>query len=470
MSTDLEDTLRAALAESTADIVARPGLLDDVRRGGRRRQWGTRGVAVVAGAVAVAAVSTGGTVVVRELSGPATPTQAASLSAVDRTLLARPTGGDLADDRAYLSAVVQAWQRSHAGSPNADRGIFDHLLGQPQVVWAGHTPAGPAAIVVQAADLRRHENIQLDREGPALLTGFVGASDGEPQVVADTYPAPGAPQLEAAFIGADRNVLLVLDRDRPVELSFGRIYRDDGYVTRQWREVRFDDGAAVVPVPARTDPRAVALRPHGSGFIDIGNRLSPEPAAAAATNQEDPRLQWRAEWESGEGARVGLWLPGVGPAEDRSKWGEPLDAGSIQERFEHGLASRVPQLFPETDGVLNSLWYVWGSTLDGSYVVVGEKCLDPDPCRVYGVLRSPSGEFDVAARWTDVDGPLPVAVPLPRGQGWVVARKDARLRWASADGAWHEVGMGTALIPDAATRVEVTPLAGGDPVVVPLRR
>jgi hypothetical protein len=150
----------------------------------------------------------------------------------------------------------------------------------------------------------------------------------------------------------------------------------------------------------------VALRPRGSGYIDIGNRLSPDEERSAATNPADPRLQWQTP-DSPTGT---LWQ--VGSRLGEGAWGGPPEAGSIQGSFEQGLADRVPQLFPETNGVGDSLWYVWGSTPDGSQLVVGEKWLDPDPSRVYGVLRSPSGQLDVAARWTDVDGPLPVAVPL----------------------------------------------------------
>ena len=53
--------------------------------------------------------------------------------------------------------------------------------------------------------------------------GTVGPGDGgAPAVVADTYPAPGAPRLEAAFVGARRQALVVLDRGRPVEPALSR--------------------------------------------------------------------------------------------------------------------------------------------------------------------------------------------------------------------------------------------------------
>ncbi|MFC0004315.1 SigE family RNA polymerase sigma factor [Micromonospora siamensis] len=55
----------------------------------------------------------------------------------------------------------------------------------------------------------------------------------------------------------------------------------------------------------------------------------------------------------------------------------------------------------------------------------------------------------------DRTAPLPVAVRLPVGRGWLVARKDAALSYLDHDGRWHAAGRNAALLPPTATRVRV---------------
>ncbi|HVQ91751.1 MAG TPA: hypothetical protein VMU51_12005 [Mycobacteriales bacterium] len=459
MSTALEDELRAAMRSHTADMLPPPDLVDAARRGGVHRRFRAR-LAVGGAPLLVVAVALGG-LTLRAPSGPGT-TQVAAMTVADEALLVRPTAGDLAGNAGYLSAVTRAWERSHRGSIHADRGIFDLMLGRPHVVWAGQTPVGPAAIVVQATYLRHHDNIQLDREGPALLTGFVGAgSRDEPTVVADTYPAPGAPQMEAAFIGAGRQVLLVLDRGRPVQVSFDRTYTDDGYVTRRWAPVPFAAGVALLTRPDRTDPRLTALRPRGPGSIWIGNVMTPAEEHAAAVSPIERRLQWLAP-----GGGPGTWQVGQAPA---AGWGGgPVATETVATQFEQVMGRRIPSGYPEISRIAFGFWYVWGTTPDGSRLMVGERQLDADPCHVFAVLRSPAGRVEVASRPTDTGGPLPVAVPLPRGQGWVVAQVGAELSYRTGDGGWQAAGRDAALLPAGAVAVRV--VRAGHTDEVPLRR
>jgi hypothetical protein len=105
-------------------------------------------------------------------------------------------------------------------------------------------------------------------------------------------------------------------------------------------------------------------------------------------------------------------------------------------------------------------------------VVLGESRLPPDPARAYLALLPGSGPAQV------VDGgPVPPAgtvprirVQLPGGRGWAVAEYQARLRWRTGDGPWSVWCSDAALVPAAATELEVTrpgrpallvPLSGG---------
>jgi hypothetical protein len=244
---DLKDRLTA----SVADIDAPAELLDRARAGGSRRLRRRRFTALATGALAVALVG-GIAVTGQAILADTQPEVAAASAAGDPYgfLLKLPTRGDLAGDQAYLDQVVAAWQGSHDKSGNKSRGIFDDLRGTPQVAWAGSTPAGRAAIVVQQAYLHHHEDIQLDREGLYTLIGFVGpGADGKPKVVADSYPAPGVGLATGFVVGDGRKALIVLDTGQQVGWSKERLYTADGHSGRQYTPLKFTDGASVVSLP-----------------------------------------------------------------------------------------------------------------------------------------------------------------------------------------------------------------------------
>jgi hypothetical protein len=451
MSPTTEDDLRGALRVYVADVTARPDLAAVVLRGGARRRAGRR-VALAAASVAVVAV-VAAAALVAGAGRPAPRPELAPLTATERAVLARPTGGDLAGDPAYLAGVVDAWEGSHRSSQNADRGIFDHPAGDPVVSWAGTTPAGRAAVVVQVFDLRDHENVQLDREGPALLWGFVGpGKDGQPVVVADGYPVPGGPAVEAALVGGNRSVLLVADRGRPAEVSWGLTYTADARAGRSWQPVRFAGGAAAVPVPPRTSPSAIALRVAG-GTADIGNtgRDQVGPDGRTIVGPPDNRLPWTPT-----GTASPVWA--VGPDPDAAWGGRQPDEATAEDALDEGLAGRLPATWPDVGSALLSRWFVVGTTPDGSRLVAGERQLNGDPSRAYAVLRATDGGTRAVAVAIDRDAAVPVRLRLPGGQGWIVAAKGTTFAWT--EGGGRRSARDAALIPVGATGLR----AGGVPV------
>jgi hypothetical protein len=60
-----------------------------------------------------------------------------------------------------------------------------------------------------------------------------------------------------------------------------------------------------------------------------------------------------------------------------------------------------------------------------------------------------------------------VAFRLPDGLGWAIAHDGALLRWRTGAGAWVTAGRDAALLPPAATAVQVT-LGSAPPTVVTL--
>jgi hypothetical protein len=450
MSPTLEEDLRTALRAYTADLTSSPELPAAVRHGAGRRQLRRR-VALGSAPVAVLAVVAVAVLLVPRwtYTAPDVTTVTRSLSAADRSLLTHPTGGNLSDDAAYLDAVRRAWVHSHGDSLNADRGIFDHMLGTPTVVWAGTTSAGRAAFVVQLADLREHANVQLTREGVALLWGFVGPGrDGAPAVVADGYPVPGAPSVEGAFVDPARRVLLVADRGyEQEEVSWQLHYAADGRVSRSWAPVHFRGGVAIVTAPDGASPTATRLRYRG-GLADIGN-LEDDPAASAAA-PVDSRQQWQTD--------DGWALFPVGPDPARA-WNGTLPDGFGAEKWLNAiLDKRQPVLWPDVGQVGSSLWYAAGRTPDGSTLVVGEKAFDLDPSRVYAALRGTDGTLRVVGGPTYPGQAVPIRLALPDRQGTLVAAKGRTFTWV--EGGTGRSAKDAALIPVGATDVR----ADGTPV------
>ena len=455
MSFDTE--IREALLARTADLTLPPDLLTGARRAGRRRRQRGR-VLLATAPVAVVAVVVAGLFAAQQLaySPPGAGEVASALSPAERTALSRPTAGDLGDDDAYLAAVTAAWRANLSTSVNADRGIFEHPVGEPKVVWAGGTEAGNAAIVGGGGGpplpppptLVVHSlpaplgRTPLEREGPALLWGFAGpGADGAPRVVADGYPVPGAPDTEAALIGADRQVLLAWDRGHRAEVSWGPVtYRADGSVSRTWAPLRFTDGVALADRPAGTNPLMVRLRVPAD-TAEVGN-LSDDPYA-------QPELATTLLWTDLDGEPV--WRVGADPA---AAWpgGLPVAQEAYGE-LEKGLQGKVPTYWPDVRVTVTGRWWVAGTLPDGRRLMAGELALDADPARVWVVLGT-GPDRQVLSRWSGrATDPVPVMVELPGGQGWLVAAAGQQLSWRTGDGPWTAAGRDAALLPATATEV-----------------
>jgi hypothetical protein len=152
--------LRQELTTATAGLVPPPDVAARAAAGGRRRLRRRRITEAVVTAGAALAVSVA-VVAPLSLHGDAsqpadrpdpTPSLRSDAPPAGDPMLwlyRRPPQGDLAGDSTYVRSVIGVWTRSHATSPNAKSGIFDNPRGEPRVVWAGETPAGPAALVVQ---------------------------------------------------------------------------------------------------------------------------------------------------------------------------------------------------------------------------------------------------------------------------------------------------------------------------------
>jgi len=448
--------LRAGADDLTRGVVVPDGLGPRARSGGRRRLARRRtGQAVVAAALctALAAVLPG----LAWPSGAGPVVGRSTASSVYERLGASKPRGDLAGDQGYRTEVIGAWGASHASSPNAVRGIFDDLRGRARVVWAGTTPAGPAALIAQQAFLHRHSDLQLDREGLHTLLGFVGVDDrGRPRIVGDDYPAPTAPPAVAWWVDPKRTLLAVVDDGEHLGLARGWRYGHDGVRSMAFTPLVFRHGATTVR--ASSSAVRIAVTPYRS-FGDLRSIVGDvdlDPSCHCTT-PVDARLSWQAGSETGF-VTTGFAIAGTRPLADYANEG-PLS------RFDQALAQRAHGPVVSSMG---SRWYAAGALPDGRTLVLGEEALDQEVSHAYLLIAARNGSTSVVHGGAiDPASALPIAITLPRHAGWVVAARGYSLRWRSGFGPWYDAGVDAALLPTSATAVEVV-ASGASARIVPL--
>ena len=382
--------------------------------------------------------------------------------------LNEPARGNLAKDAAFTDRVLTAWLASHGASRNATRGIFDDLRDQPHLVWAGTTPAGRAAVVVQPAVLHAHNNLSSDDVGPRVVIGFLLAgSDGSVRVVGDDY-APqvsGATGSEAvgAWLDVVHRIALVIDPGYPLASSTAWTYTADASAARTWKPVVMNDGASILSLPATVEPHNVHLSRHVAGAADEPKYLTwPTDAEAnGAIGAEQRAVAWAATSPC-------VWAPPAGT----STSGEASAADCGQALPILG-AAWVNRRSAGAEVAAMSVAVVHGRTSDGRTFAVSTATLDSDPARVLAVVYGPGGA-DGTETMADA-GPLnpaaalPYAVRLPNRHGWVVANVGATLRYrTSPQNPWTTAGHDAALLPDSSqVDVEIT-IPGASPQIVHL--
>ncbi|MER7334875.1 MULTISPECIES: hypothetical protein [unclassified Micromonospora] len=430
-----DSDVRAVLHRVTDGLTGPPTLLDDVRRGGRRRLLRRR-VVLAAACAAVLAVPVGGALRLSH-DGPAVE--------VASPLFDEPTRGDLAGDEGYLRQAREAWQQ-RMREADAD------LPGEPHVVWAGSTPAGPAAYVVQRAISK---SVVWEPPGERVigLAAFVEPTADGPQVmrVESLSEAGTDGNSQAVLLGPSRDVLVLLDFGDPVEFSPTLRYAADGRIERTFQRVTFRDGAAVLSVPSQHGKVTVALsRPPVSlrNAVHISNasqilfpdgQSSPQPRQLTHT------------------------LPGAQRA-----WGpEPARQAALAAHDTDPLAAYIDAGGTHREGDAPRLT-VYGATPDGRRLLLQTIQYDDDPARVIALLTRGNAPFQAAASgFADWQAPLPVRLRLPDAQGVLVAAEGATLSYRVGAGRWQDAGRDAALLPADATDVRVT-AADGEIATVPV--
>lgn len=424
--------IRDVLHRATRDLAAPPDLLERSRARGHRRLVRRRSM-IAAGLALVVAGSGAG---VWRLGGEPAADPVAS------PLFNATTRGDLADDAAFLDRVRDAW-RTHLGSD------LD-VVGAPHVVWAGDTPAGPVAAVAQ----RTPEKPAGGTHGQVEY-GLFGFVETTAQGLRGTWTEGLTTKTEQAtgmIVGPDRDVLVLLDDGKPVELSPSYSYAADGRIVRQFSPLPFADGAAVVKLKSRPGRIDFALRrPGGEPQQQVSIVNFGEIARPPGSQLPDVEVLHR-----------------LLPAGD-SAW--PAVETAAREAADRWAQRALAPYIDPTSGAreAEAPWHVLATTPDGRRLMLRTLGHNGDPQRILGLLGGPDAVPTVHYGGTvDPRAALPVKLRLPDEQGIVVAAKGAGLRYRAGDGEWVRVDGDAALLPHTATEVEVA-RPGAGPETVSLR-
>ncbi|RSM82788.1 hypothetical protein DMH04_24555 [Kibdelosporangium aridum] len=424
------EELRTALRSATPDLEPRPTLTAEVVRGGVRRLRIRRLTIAGATLAAAALVTTTASFGWQVLSEP---NQVAT-----NPMMLQPTRGDLANDKAFIADVLDAWEDKEASST---------VVTRPHVYWAGTTPVGRAAVVMQ------------ETEGRALVRGLVGIDARTQQLRTLIVDVRGS----GFRFGPEDRFVLVVPASKPVLVSDGVSYDNPaGLAERKWRSMRDADGVMVAELPpgsGSADARVMAGDP--SDGVD-GDELIQLQQAGNDQVLAEKNAPTGLEW----GSHLMWARPGTPPAHwDDLQW--------LGSRWFTGL-SDSDLLDPTRPFSGNSsTWFVSVAGPDTSTYVIGEyQPVHSGPVRLYALTMLRTGELGKtyslgAAR---SDSPLPVLVSLPDKSAKVAVAKGAKLSYRTTkDGVWLEDAEEALRVPNDAVEIRVT-LPGKEPAIVPANR
>jgi hypothetical protein len=374
--------------------------------------------------------------------------------ALNERLLAS-TKGELAGDQAFLTEVVTAWRDGLSVAPAAASGDYDDRLGDPHVYWAGNTPAGRAAIVLQEIQVDDSEVAKRTVEGLVAID----PDDGKLKLVSTQARGEGQLGMTDFYkFGADDATLLVVDEGTP--LYYTHEFAHPGLVTGdmtpeiEWHTVQATDGVALVSIPAgKVFPTVAYQGNQPSSAIDWAT-LSPTffdtgiatASRFLAARLADPDfrtsfLPWTEAWQ------IGTPLD-LSPAECAARLGETLENPGL----------------PRSD--YEGQWGILAALPDGRQVALREQQSRDGGPQLVGMIQKDVGGGEsigtvIHGGAIDRNAVLPVKYRVPEGGGWIVAQRGQTLSYRTTpEGQWQDAGKDSALLPDNAVEVKV-----GDQVV-----
>lgn len=441
--------LSTLMRGATNDLEPTPDFARQVLLGSRRRRTRRR-LTMAASAAVVAAIAAVTSVVVLDDNTP---------HVADARLTA-PTKGDLAGDQTFLGEATSAWRNGLSIAPEAALGVYDDRRGDPHVYWAGNTPAGRAAIVLQEVYVHDEAQVPDSETGRRTAEGLIAVDprDGKLKLVGTRVV--GEEQLGRADyykFGPDDRTLLIVDEGKPLYYTYRFAYELSEYgvvesSTLEWHRAEPRDGVALVRIPENVNgivtvayqgnhpPAKVdwAAIPH-----DFYVRRMAMASRYLARRIPSPDfrtsfLPWKQTWEVG--APLGL---------------SPAERDRLRGRDDNLLLGGPDYV---------SAWVVFARLDDGRTVALQEtQNRTGMPELTVLVIRPPDNTTTMdnigsvgSVGAADQGAVLPVRFRIPSGGGWIVADKGKQLSYRTApDGDWQDAGRDAALLPDNATEVKV---------------
>ncbi|HWH00750.1 MAG TPA: hypothetical protein VNV66_15875 [Pilimelia sp.] len=359
--------------------------------------------------------------------------------------------GELAGDRGVHDAVLRAWA-DRTGMASQDAVLLTRSTGPTRLVWAGRVGGVAGAVVTQPAHITGREMPGLDEgvDPRHDVWGYLRLRpDGTATVAAVTaHHLPNVWRLHAlgGWLDPTAGIGLVLSLGTPLVVSETVELTPAGVYGRTARPLPFrSDGTAVVDIDDAIGRYGVVVGPASRPLTDIYGL-----SGSLETDLAPLVLDW-----SGRAADGPSVIPITGAAPPAAPTEGLLDTftGAVVSRL-----ARVPNMSYATTG-----WLLGGRLADGTTVTVGTVNAGGTHRLVSltGTRYADHGVLDPAA-------PLPIAVRLPGGRGWVVAAPRATLRHRPPGGSWRPAGLQAAVVPDTGpVEVEVG-RTGRRPAVVSL--
>ena len=441
MSIDIEHELRATMQELTADLQAPPDLLSRLpRRSPLLRPRYAIALAAAAAAAVIVAIS----LVVPRVGGSPTGPAIKPLSTytTDKNFAAReqqagremtdavanwgPTRGDRANDAQVAAQVREQW--AHPTSHPPELGSFEPVInpdGPVQILWAGTTPDGVAALAVEHTKDPAAEYWYAvflpDSSGNLVmawrmqLTAGIDLSDLDPYAFSFT-----------TSIAHTAVVVVPTKASDSVRISFSAERAADGTLQPRWQSAPLHDGAAVAAVPTAGNAWGTVVETthdnvasyHALDFIarHVINEGPPMPANA-----------------------LGLWCNGctVNGGDGPGYGGAMIAAWTVR----HG-----PGYLP----VYGAEWSIGAHLPDGSAVFATQLWVIGDQAHTVVIANSQrTGKVDVLYDAVTDETVRPVlATRLPQAAGWLVgAGPDTVVTgWRTLGGDWHPVASKKAIL------------------------
>lgn len=416
------ERLGTALRGATADLEPRPGLTEDVVRGGKRRLRRRRITVTAVTTVAVVSAVASSVVGLRLVSQSLDP-------ATDPRVYA-PTRGDLRDDHEFTAWALRTWQ-GHTSPGNAPAGA-------PHLYWAGRLAPGRVATIVEPV-----------RNGRTLFGVIQDRPAADPLLA--SVEVRGTGRTPAFRLGEGGRTVVAFESAATKTLYLSaKVLRDAADRTRrEWLPMRENDGLAVTDLePSNNggyDPRLLDREPGGQ--IDVEREIVPVPVGPAIPAQ-DALANSGPEW----GMPGMEWSARAGtPPPDNLSDGRAINV-YVSALNSSGMIDPAGS-FPAENTVS---WYgVFGLSGGRTAIVSEYRPGQAGAAEAFAVVVKAGGGVERVIRGRPTPRNTRTVVSPLGDDGWAALAKDSTLSYrVGKDQPWQGMRQDALLVPPNATSIQ----------------